>query len=418
MDPGPVLLVILPAWTQHLSPCLGLCSSQLCSRFLFSALLQNNWRLFFRSTFCSQCPNPSSPLPRVVCHGRGTQIRRAGTGVDGVPSGRAARALQSPDLPWRLPINSTLHGWAQTGISEQKQGRTLASSRQEHWGTSKSQDLRRVCVSCRGYKTPSSGFHRHGHAHKDNGAIKSPKSRVSKHLNRLIRVAWESQRMCTRLCCLPVPWLPESTAGKTTWRAGGMCAHRHGLGDGTQEGTRPAKWRGKKGRSVRRSRANTLHQKAVITAASIQGAHPAPQAVPGAWHGLPPFILMWWWRVHTATRTADGQGEVGTGTQPSTLRPPRGLGRGWGGEVPEGVDICARVLCVLSLRARPTLRSYALQPIRLLCPWDSAGKNTGAGCHAVLHLPDLGIEPESPTLQADPLSLSPQGSPIHTNTTL
>ena len=31
-----------------------------------------------------------------------------------------------------------------------------------------------------------------------------------------------------------------------------------------------------------------------------------------------------------------------------------------------------------------SLRSYGLQPMRLLCPWDSPGKNTGAGCHALL----------------------------------
>ena len=27
------------------------------------------------------------------------------------------------------------------------------------------------------------------------------------------------------------------------------------------------------------------------------------------------------------------------------------------------------------------LRPLGLQPARLLCPWDSSGKNTGAGCH-------------------------------------
>ena len=29
-------------------------------------------------------------------------------------------------------------------------------------------------------------------------------------------------------------------------------------------------------------------------------------------------------------------------------------------------------------------RHYGLKPTRLLCPWDSAGKNTGVGCHALL----------------------------------
>ena len=36
-------------------------------------------------------------------------------------------------------------------------------------------------------------------------------------------------------------------------------------------------------------------------------------------------------------------------------------------------------------------------PTRLLCPWDSPGKNTGVGCHALLQgkLPNPGIKPES-----------------------
>ena len=28
------------------------------------------------------------------------------------------------------------------------------------------------------------------------------------------------------------------------------------------------------------------------------------------------------------------------------------------------------------------LRPHGLEPVRLLCPWDSPGKNTGVGCHA------------------------------------
>ena len=31
-----------------------------------------------------------------------------------------------------------------------------------------------------------------------------------------------------------------------------------------------------------------------------------------------------------------------------------------------------------------SLRPRGLQPARLLCPWDSAGKNTGVGCNALL----------------------------------
>ena len=31
-----------------------------------------------------------------------------------------------------------------------------------------------------------------------------------------------------------------------------------------------------------------------------------------------------------------------------------------------------------------SLRPHGLQPTKLLCPWDSLGKNTGVGCHALL----------------------------------
>ena len=32
-----------------------------------------------------------------------------------------------------------------------------------------------------------------------------------------------------------------------------------------------------------------------------------------------------------------------------------------------------------------TLRPRRLKPARLLCPWDFLGKNTGVGCHFLLH---------------------------------
>ena len=53
--------------------------------------------------------------------------------------------------------------------------------------------------------------------------------------------------------------------------------------------------------------------------------------------------------------------------------------------------------------AMSSLPPHGLEPIRLLCPWDSPGRNTGVGCHALLqgNLPDPGIKPlsfESPAL--------------------
>ena len=58
---------------------------------------------------------------------------------------------------------------------------------------------------------------------------------------------------------------------------------------------------------------------------------------------------------------------------------------------------------------------HGLQPSRLPSPWDSLGKNTGAGCHALLLwiFPTQGSNswlPAAPTLQADSLPLSHQGS--------
>ena len=48
-----------------------------------------------------------------------------------------------------------------------------------------------------------------------------------------------------------------------------------------------------------------------------------------------------------------------------------------------------------SLQSRQTLQPYGLQSTRLLCPWDSPGKNTGVGCHALLQviLPTQGLNP-------------------------
>ena len=41
---------------------------------------------------------------------------------------------------------------------------------------------------------------------------------------------------------------------------------------------------------------------------------------------------------------------------------------------------CCEVASVVSDSVRP----HGRQPIRLLCPWDSPGKNTGVGCHFLL----------------------------------
>ena len=62
------------------------------------------------------------------------------------------------------------------------------------------------------------------------------------------------------------------------------------------------------------------------------------------------------------------------------------------------------------------MRPHRRKPIRLLCPWDSPGKNTGVGCHCLLHCMKVKSESEvaqsCPTL-SDPMDCSLRGSSVH-----
>ena len=56
------------------------------------------------------------------------------------------------------------------------------------------------------------------------------------------------------------------------------------------------------------------------------------------------------------------------------------------------------------------------QPIRLPCPWDSPGKNTGVGCHFLLQC--MKVKSESEVAQScpnlsNPMDCSPPGPSIH-----
>ena len=71
-----------------------------------------------------------------------------------------------------------------------------------------------------------------------------------------------------------------------------------------------------------------------------------------------------------------------------------------------------------------TLWPHGLRPVRLLCPWDSPGKNSGGGCHFLLRgpsrprgwsggLPDPGLSPHLLSLQAstvEGLPFPPRGT--------
>ena len=55
----------------------------------------------------------------------------------------------------------------------------------------------------------------------------------------------------------------------------------------------------------------------------------------------------------------------------------------------------------------------SLRPHGLYSPWNSLGQNTGMGSlfPSLGHLSNTGIEPRSPTWQADSLPAEPQGKP-------
>ena len=63
-----------------------------------------------------------------------------------------------------------------------------------------------------------------------------------------------------------------------------------------------------------------------------------------------------------------------------------------------------------------SVQLHRRQPTKLLCPWDSPGKNTGVGCHFLLQCMKVKSESEftqlCPTL-SDPMDCSLPGSSIH-----
>ena len=63
-----------------------------------------------------------------------------------------------------------------------------------------------------------------------------------------------------------------------------------------------------------------------------------------------------------------------------------------------------------------SVQPHRRQPNRLLCPWDSPGKNTGEGCHFLLQC--IKVKSESEVTQScptfsDPMDYSLPGSSVH-----
>ena len=72
------------------------------------------------------------------------------------------------------------------------------------------------------------------------------------------------------------------------------------------------------------------------------------------------------------------------------------------------------MLCAcLVAQSCPTLRPHGREPAKVLCAWDSPGKNTGMDSHSLLLgiLPDLGIEPRFIVLWMDSSLSEPPGKP-------
>ena len=63
-----------------------------------------------------------------------------------------------------------------------------------------------------------------------------------------------------------------------------------------------------------------------------------------------------------------------------------------------------------------SVRPHRWQPTRLPHPWDSPGKNTGVGCHFLLHCMKVKSESEVAQLcptPRDPMDCSPSDSSVH-----
>ena len=60
-----------------------------------------------------------------------------------------------------------------------------------------------------------------------------------------------------------------------------------------------------------------------------------------------------------------------------------------------GLHVLYMRACQVASVVSDSLQPYGLQPTRLLCPWDSPGKHTGVGCHALLQgiFPTRGLNP-------------------------
>ena len=74
------------------------------------------------------------------------------------------------------------------------------------------------------------------------------------------------------------------------------------------------------------------------------------------------------------------------------------------------IRVMCNVICAMCSVVANSLRPHGLQPTRLLCPWDSAGKNSGVGCH-VVSFPTQGLNLSLLHLLHWQVNSSPLGKP-------
>ena len=77
---------------------------------------------------------------------------------------------------------------------------------------------------------------------------------------------------------------------------------------------------------------------------------------------------------------------------------------------------CCCCYCQIASVMSNSVRPHGLQPTRLLCPWDSPGKNAGVDCHFLLQC--MKVKSQSEVAQScltlsDPMDFSLPGSSIH-----
>ena len=77
---------------------------------------------------------------------------------------------------------------------------------------------------------------------------------------------------------------------------------------------------------------------------------------------------------------------------------------------------CCSCCCLVTSVVSDSVQPQRRQPTRLLCPWDSPGKNNGVGCHCLLQCMKVKSESEvaqsCPTL-SNPMDCNIPGSSIH-----